>query len=80
ASKTNANSRLNPTKGFKQTYKVELGSESLLSDANMAILTAGWRFIYSLGENEDHQFVGRGDASYIFTDDFNKVPYNLRFF
>lgn len=80
ASKTNANSRLNPTKGFKQTYKVELGTESLLSDANMAILTAGWRFIYSLGANDDHQFVGRGDASYIFTDDFNKVPYNLRFF
>ena len=79
-SKTNANSRLNPTKGFKQTYKVELGTESLLSDANMAILTAGWRFIYSLGQNDDHQFVGRGDASYIFTDDFNKVPYNLRFF
>ncbi|HIQ35896.1 MULTISPECIES: autotransporter assembly complex family protein [Acinetobacter] len=79
-SKTNANSRLNPTQGFKQTYKVELGTESLLSDANMAILTAGWRFIYSLGENDDHQFVGRGDASYIFTDDFNKVPYNLRFF
>ncbi len=46
----------------------------------MAILTAGWRFIYSLGENDDHQFVGRSDLSYIFTDDFDKVPYNLRFF
>ena len=80
ASKTNTNMRLNPTKGFKQTYKVEFGSESLLSDANMAILGAGWRFIYSLGENDDHQFVGRADASYIFTDDFNQVPYNLRFF
>ncbi|RLZ09354.1 outer membrane protein assembly factor [Acinetobacter sp. 2JN-4] len=79
-SKTNTNTRLNPTKGFKQTYKLELGSESLLSDANMAILGAGWRFIYSLGENDNHQFVGRGDASYIFTDDFDKVPYNLRFF
>ncbi|QHI13627.1 autotransporter assembly complex protein TamA [Acinetobacter haemolyticus] len=79
-SKTNSNTRLNPTKGFKQTYKVELGTESILSDANMAILTAGWRFIYSLGENDNHQFVGRGDASYIFTDDFDKVPYNLRFF
>ncbi|ESK55216.1 autotransporter assembly complex protein TamA [Acinetobacter tjernbergiae] len=80
ASKTNSNSRLNPTIGFKQTYKLELGTESLLSDANMAIVSAGWRFIYSLGENADHQFVGRGDASYIFTDDFSKVPYNLRFF
>ncbi|MEG2884756.1 MAG: BamA/TamA family outer membrane protein, partial [Acinetobacter sp.] len=79
-SKTNSNSRLNPTIGFKQTYKLEMGTESLLSNANMAILTGGWRFIYSLGENENHQFVGRADTSYIFTDDFNKVPYNLRFF
>jgi len=53
-SKTSSNTRLNPTKAFKQTYKLELGSESLLSDANMAIATAGWRFIYSLGENDDH--------------------------
>ncbi|MBD0155741.1 BamA/TamA family outer membrane protein, partial [Acinetobacter baumannii] len=79
-SKTSSNTRLNPTKAFKQTYKLELGSESLLSDANMAIATAGWRFIYSLGENDDHQFVGRSDFSYIFTDEFDKVPYNLRFF
>ena len=79
-SKTISNSSVNPTRGFKQSYKVELGSESLLSDANMAILTAGWRFIYSLGENADHQFIGRSDLSYIFTDDFDKVPYNLRFF
>ncbi|WP_206600132.1 autotransporter assembly complex protein TamA, partial [Acinetobacter baumannii] len=62
-SKTSSNTRLNPTKAFKQTYKLELGSESLLSDANMAIATAGWRFIYSLGENDDHQFVGRSDFS-----------------
>ncbi|WP_447507485.1 autotransporter assembly complex protein TamA [Acinetobacter lactucae] len=79
-SKTSSNTRLNPTKAFKQTYKLELGSESLLSDANMAIASAGWRFIYSIGENDDHQFVGRSDLSYIFTDDFDKVPYNLRFF
>ncbi|EZJ07654.1 surface antigen family protein, partial [Acinetobacter baumannii 24975_10] len=70
-SKTSSNTRLNPTKAFKQTYKLELGSESLLSDANMAIATAGWRFIYSLGENDDHQFVGRSDFSYIFTDEFD---------
>ncbi|MBS5992251.1 MAG: outer membrane protein assembly factor, partial [Acinetobacter baumannii] len=30
-SKTSSNTRLNPTKAFKQTYKLELGSESLLS-------------------------------------------------
>src|SRR5690606_15386452 len=79
-SRTESDRRINPTKGFKQIYKVELGSEALLSDADMAILNAGWRFIYSLGENADHQFVGRADLGYIFTEDFAKVPYNLRYF
>ena len=80
ASLATSDKRVNPGKGFKQTYKVELGSESLLSDADMAILNAGWRFIYSLGENDSHQFVGRGDLGYILTQDFSKVPYNLRYF
>ncbi|MGE8561363.1 MAG: autotransporter assembly complex protein TamA [Acinetobacter sp.] len=79
-SRTTSDKRVNPGKGFKQTYKVELGSESLLSDADMAIVNAGWRFIYSLGENDNHQFVGRGDLGYIFAQDFTKVPYNLRYF
>ena len=79
-SRTDSNRRVNPSKGFRQIYKIELGSESLLSDADLAILNAGWRFIYSLGENDDHQFVGRSDLGYIYTEDFNKVPYNLRYF
>ena len=79
-SKTDSNRRINPSKGFKQIYKIELGSENLLSDADMALVNAGWRFIYSLGENENHQFVGRADLGYIFTEDFNKVPYNIRYF
>ncbi len=79
-SRTTSDRRVNPTQGFKQTYKLELGSETLLSDADMAIANAGWRFIYSLGENADHQFVGRADVGYIFTEDFTKVPYNLRYF
>ena len=79
-SRTDTDKRVNPTVGFKQTYKVELGSEKLLTDADMAIVNAGWRFIYSLGENDNHQFVGRADAGYIFTIDFSKVPYNLRYF
>ncbi|RKG33999.1 autotransporter assembly complex protein TamA [Acinetobacter tianfuensis] len=79
-SRTDSDKRVNPSKGFKQTYKIEFGSESLLSDADMAIVNAGWRFIYSLGENDNHQFVGRSDLGYIFTEDFDKVPYNLRYF
>ncbi|WP_425919040.1 autotransporter assembly complex protein TamA [Acinetobacter sp. TSRC1-2] len=78
--RTTSDKRVNPGKGFRQNYKVELGSESLLSDADMAIVNAGWRFIYSLGENDNHQFVGRGDVGYIFAQDFTKVPYNLRYF
>ena len=79
-SRTDSDKPVNPSKGFKQTYKLELGSESLLSDADMAIVNAGWRFIYSLGENDDHQFVGRADLGYIYAQDFQKVPYNLRYF
>ncbi|AXY61718.1 autotransporter assembly complex protein TamA [Acinetobacter sp. WCHAc010052] len=79
-SRTDSDKRVNPTRGFKQTYKLELGSESLLSDADMAIVNAAWHFIYSLGENNNHQFVGSTQAGYIFTQDFNKVPYNLRYF
>ena len=80
ASLTTSDKRVNPSKGFKQTYKAELGSKTLLTDTDMAILNASWRFIYSLGENDDHQFVGRGDLGYILAQDFNKVPYNLRYF
>ena len=79
-SRTDSDKRVNPSKGFKQTYKVEVGSEKLLSDANMAIMNAGWRFIYSLGENDNHQFVGHSDVGYILTEDFDKVPYNIRYF
>ncbi|MFT4020973.1 MAG: autotransporter assembly complex family protein [Acinetobacter sp.] len=79
-SRTDSNDPVNPTKGFSQSYKIQLGSESLLSDANMAILNADWAFIYSLGTNDNHQFVTSAKLGYIFTDDFNNVPYNLRFF
>lgn len=79
-SKTSADNRLNPTMGFKQSYKLQLGSESLLTDANMAIVNADWKALYSVGENDDHQFIAGANLGYIYSDDFEKVPYNLRFF
>ncbi|WP_343597321.1 autotransporter assembly complex family protein [Acinetobacter sp.] len=79
-SRRDSNDPVNPTKGFKQTYKIQLGSKSAMSDANMAIVNADWNFIYSLGENYNHQFVAGANFGYIFTDDFANVPYNLRFF
>ncbi|KAA8735108.1 BamA/TamA family outer membrane protein [Acinetobacter qingfengensis] len=79
-SRTDMDNRVNPNRGFRQFYRIEAGTKSLLTETDMAILNAGWRFIYSLGENNDHQFVGRADLGYIVTDDFNRVPYNLRYF
>ena len=79
-SKVISNDRVNPTRGFKQTYKLEVGAQAALSDADMAIANAGWTVLYSLGENSDHQMIGRANLGYIFTDNFSKVPYNLRYF
>ncbi|WP_445115898.1 autotransporter assembly complex protein TamA [Acinetobacter sp. WZC-1] len=80
ASKITSDNRVNPTRGFRQSYKIQLGSDALLSDTNMAIANASWKFLYSLGENDDHQIVAGADLGYIFTREFEKVPYNLRFF
>jgi translocation and assembly module TamA len=79
-SKTYTVGRLDPTRAFRQFYQVEVGSSNLLTDTDMAILRAGWRFIYSFGNNDNHQVVGRTDASTIVTESFEDVPYNLRFF
>lgn len=78
--RTDSNNPVNPTKGLKQSYKIQLGSKSAMSDANMAIVNADWNAMYSLGKNYDHQFVASLQFGYIFTDDFANVPYNLRFF
>ncbi|RYY79534.1 MAG: outer membrane protein assembly factor [Moraxellaceae bacterium] len=79
-SKTYTVGRLDPTRALRQFYQLEVGSSSLLTDTDMAILRGGWHFIYSFGNNDDHQFVGRVDASTIITQNFEDVPYNLRFF
>ena len=46
----------------------------------MAIVNATWKGLYSLGENDDHQFVAGLETGYIFAKKFDQVPYNLRFF
>lgn len=78
--KTKTVGRLDPTQAFRQFYQVEVGTKSLLTDTDMAIIRAGWRVIHSFGEDDDHQVVGRADASTILTKNFEDVPYNLRFF
>lgn len=79
-SKTISNNKVNPTQGFKQSYKIELGSDALLSDTNMAIANANWKALYSLGDNANHQFLLGANLGYIYANNFDKVPYNLRYF
>lgn len=74
-----------PTVGHRQSYSLEFASKHLNSDANMAILRAGLGGMVSFGDNQwgkrrANQLIGRADFGYLWTDDFNKVPYRLRFF
>lgn len=71
---------VDPYQGRRQLYQIEIGSQALLSDVDLAILRAGWRAIESFTESRKHQVVGRLDLATIVTDDFESVPYNLRFF
>ena len=79
-SRSDTNKRVNPTQGFSQTYKVEVASKHLLTDTDLAIVNAGWRFLFSYGENDNNQIIGRANLGYIFAKDFKEVPYNLRYF
>lgn len=69
----------NPTKGIRQYYGIEAGADGVLTDTNMAIARAGVRGIYSFGESNEHQVIGRFEGGYLWADDFYDVPYNLRF-
>lgn len=79
-SKTVQDDAVNPTKGYRQFYRVEAGSKQILTETNLALFSAGLRGLYSFGLNNKHQMVGRTDLGYILTKDFNEVPYNLRYF
>ena len=82
--KTVADNLVNPMRGYRQRYSLEVGSSGLVSDANMAIARAGISGVYSFGDNaygsnRAHQMTGGIQAGYIWSDNFNHVPYRLRF-
>lgn len=84
-SKISQQEPLNPLRGYRQNYSLELASKSVLSDADMAILRAGIGGVYSFGDNaygkaRAHQLVGRLEGGYLWSNDFDNVPYKLRFF
>ncbi|MDN5565424.1 MAG: BamA/TamA family outer membrane protein [Psychrobacter sp.] len=78
--KTDVNNVINPTSGIRQYYSIEGGTESLATDTDMAIVRAGVSGLYSFGEDNKHQLLGSFNTGYIWADDFESVPYKLRFF
>ncbi|WP_434353669.1 BamA/TamA family outer membrane protein [Psychrobacter sp. HD31] len=78
--KTVADSITNPKKGWKQHYSLEVGAEGALTDTNLVIAKAGTSGIYSFGESDKHQVLGKLDAGYLWSNNFTDVPYQLRFF
>ncbi|UNU73515.1 BamA/TamA family outer membrane protein [Moraxella nasovis] len=84
-SKNSMDDIANPMRGYRQQYSLELGSKHLMTDTDMAIVRAGINGMYSFGDNaygknRAHQVSGSLNAGYIVADDFNDVPYKLRFF
>lgn len=84
-SKTVADNLANPMRGYRQYYSLEAGSRQLMSDADMAIARAGIGGVYSFGDNaygknRAHQLIGSVNAGYLWADNFDDVPYKLRFF
>ena len=78
--KTDVDSATNPTRGIRQYYSIEAGTDKALSDTDLAIARAGVSGIYSFGDDKKHQVLGSLNTGYIWADDFYDVPYKLRFF
>ncbi len=83
--KTVADNLINPMRGYRQQYSLEVGSGSLFTDTDMAIARAGVSGVYSFGDNaygkdRAHQVVGSLQTGYIWAKNFEDVPYKLRFF
>lgn len=69
---------LDPYWGDRQFYQAEVASKDVLSDASLISLRAGFRFMRTFFDK--HQFLLRGDAGTILTNDFDAVPQSMRFF
>ncbi|MDO5768189.1 MAG: BamA/TamA family outer membrane protein [Psychrobacter sp.] len=79
-SKLDVDNITNPTKGLRQYYGIEAGAKGAVTDTNMVVLHAGANGIYTFGEDNRHQVLGKLSGGYLWADDFYQVPYRLRFF
>lgn len=76
--RTRSRGGLMPTWGDSQRYSVDFSDTTWGSGADFVILQASNVWIRTYAEK--HRFVVRGTLGWIETDDFDKVPPDLRFF
>ena len=77
-SRTRSRGGLMPTWGDSQRYSVDVSDTTWGSDVDFLILQAQNVWIRMLGDK--NRFVVRGNLGWIETNDFDKVPPDLRFF
>lgn len=78
--RTRSRGGVDPYWGDRQDYAIEAGLRALLSDVDLARITASNTWLRSLGEDNRHRFQLRADLGGIVTSDFSEVPSSLRFF
>ncbi|WRH19658.1 BamA/TamA family outer membrane protein [Pantoea sp. JZ29] len=76
--RTRSRGGLMPTWGDSQRYSVDVSDTTWGSDVDFLILQAQNVWIRTLGEK--NRFIARGTVGWIETNDFDKVPPDLRFF
>ena len=65
------------TNGDRQTASIEVASESLLSDIDLARLRLSTKWIRTF---DKHRIIARADVGAMVSSDFESVPSSLRFF
>ena len=76
--RTRSRGGLMPTWGDSQRYSVDVSDTTWGSDVDFMILQAQNVWIRTLADK--HRFVARGNLGWIETNDFDRVPPDLRFF
>lgn len=76
--RTRSRGGLMPTWGDSQRYSVDISDTAWGSDVDFLILQAQNVWIRTLADR--HRFVARGNLGWIETNDFERVPPDLRFF
>ncbi|MDY7605524.1 autotransporter assembly complex family protein [Serratia marcescens] len=76
--RTRSRGGLMPTWGDSQRYSIDVSDTSWGSGVDFALMQAQNVWIRTLADK--HRFVARGQVGWIETNDFDKVPPDLRFF